>query len=297
VLAEYQSRWSYDHFMCFTAEATLHVLTKIFVVFASFLSVLLVALTVAYASNAGKIVSEVEGLRTQNRTLSQERAIDNASRDEALRMVEVEREALRSQVTTRTAEIIALRQEAANLRADLAEAEHDADVAESRLTQLAAANNTQAAVNERLTDEVSRRREEQLALERRSIELQDEINDLRSAYDVARSLNDKLIEQIAEMERGDAADAGTSTAPPVQVFGRVTRLNRLDSGDTYVEVDLGTSDQLRVGHELHVVRGSDYIGTILLRQVDVNAAVGVVTNLRSGYDIRVEDNVQSPVAR
>jgi nitrogen fixation protein FixH len=276
----------------------LHVLTKIFVVFASFLSVLLVALTVAYASNAGKIVSEVEGLRTENRSLSQQRALDNATRDETLRSIEVEREQLRDQLVERNKEILDLQQEAANLRADLAEAKHEADRAESEITQLAAANNTMAAVNDRLTSEVDRRREEQLALERRNIELQDQINDLSSQLQVAESLNRKYEEQLAAGERGgeDGEDAD-QTIPPVQVFGRVTSVRRLETGETLVQIDLGSSDQLREGHELYIVRGGDYIGTIQLQNVDVNASVGRVIQLRTGREIQVEDNVQSPVTR
>lgn len=275
----------------------MHVLTKIFVVFASFLSVLLVALTVAYASNAGKIVSEVEGLRTQNRALSQERALDNATRDESLRKVEVEREQLRDQVVERNRQILALQQQAANLRADLAEAKYQADLAESKLTQLAAANNTMAAVNERLTGEVERRREEQLALERRNIELQDQINDLRSQLDVAIALTRKQAEQIAALERGVEDEIGIATVPPVQVFGRVTKLERLQTGEVFVEINLGSKDRLREGHELHIVRQGDYIGTISLRKVDVNASSGKVVFLATGRDVRVEDTVQTPVGR
>lgn len=275
----------------------MHVLTKIFVVFASFLSVLLVALTVAYASNAGKIVNEVEGLRTENRSLTQQRALDNATRDEALRSIEVEREELRDQLVQRNKQILDLQQEAANLRADLAEAKHETDQAQSKLTQLTAANNTMAAVNDRLTAEVDRRREEQLALERRNIELQDQINDLSSNLDVTQSLVEKLQEQLAAAQGPQGDEAEAQAAPPVQVFGRVTSVRRLETGETLVQIDLGSSDQLRDGHELYIVRGADYIGTIRLQNVDVNASVGRVIQLRTGREIQVEDTVQTPMTQ
>lgn len=278
----------------------MHVLTKIFVVFASFLSVLLVALTVAYASNSGELVSQVKALKDQCNTLSAQRALDNADRDKELREREMQRDEQAKLVREREAEILQLKTQIADISRSLAMIKLEKEQVDAKLTQLIATSSTQADLLDRLTEEVNRRREEGLALERRNIELQDEINDLNSQLDVAHAHESKLEEQVKSLSdqlAGNVEQTSGENIPPVQVFGRIVSVETTRTGEIYVEVNLGSSDQLRKGHELRIVRGDEYIGTLSLQKVDVNRSVGKVVRLRRGMDVQVNDSVQSPMTQ
>jgi hypothetical protein len=71
---------------------------------------------------------------------------------------------------------------------------------------------------------------------------------------------------------------GFDDRPPRGLDARVDEvLNNL------VEISIGSDDGLRVGHQLDIIRGSNYLGRITIRQLEPNRAVGEIDpNLRRG---------------
>jgi vacuolar-type H+-ATPase subunit I/STV1 len=261
-------------------EAAVHVLTKIFVVFVSFLSVLLVALTVAYASNAGVLVQQVQSLEDQVKSLSSTAAVRNAERNRDELRIERELNDTKQLVMARDRDISELREREAQLSREKAMVAQEIDQLEAQLSQLISTNQTQTRLIEQLSTEVNQRRETELALQSQNIELQDSINDLMSQAEVKEAQIRALQERIAQAER-EAEDGGEGLRPVPAVFGSVLAIRTPDAeaGDTYVEIDLGSSDQLVAGHELLVVRGSQYVGAIRIIRTDVNRSVGKVERL------------------
>jgi hypothetical protein len=71
---------------------------------------------------------------------------------------------------------------------------------------------------------------------------------------------------------------GFDDRPPRGLDARVDEvLNNL------VEISIGSDDGLRVGHQLDIIRGSNYLGRITIRQLEPNRAVGEIDpNLQRG---------------
>ncbi|MCK4871535.1 MAG: hypothetical protein KAS72_02305 [Phycisphaerales bacterium] len=274
----------------------MHVLTKIFVVFVSFLSVLLVSLTVAYASNAGTLVNKVEGLQSRVQGLNTELADANAQESVELGRIELQRDQQENLVREREQEILEIRGREADYNRRVAEAGQEIERLQAQITQFASAIQTQAKLVDQLTEETNRRRESELSLERQAIELQDRINDLESQLEVARAHEQQLKERIANMEQGEEGDDRLPPLPPT-LFGNITSIQETNSGEQFVEVNLGSSDGLRVNHELRVVRDGQYVATIKIIRVDVNRAAGQIVSAARGMQIRVNDGVQSALTQ
>lgn len=273
----------------------MHVLTKIFVVFVSFLSVLLVALTVAYASNAGILVQQVQSLEDQVKSLSSTAAVRNAERNRDELRIERELNETKQLVMARDRDISELREREAQLAREKAMVGQEIDRLEAQLSQLISTNQTQTRLIEQLSTEVNQRRETELALQSQNIELQDSINDLMSQAEVKEAQIRALQERIAQAER-EVEDGGDGLRPVPAVFGSVLAVRTPDAeaGDTYVEIDLGSSDQLVAGHELLVVRGGQYVGAIRIIRTDVNRSVGKVERLaRDASGVREGDQVRT----
>ena len=86
---------------------------------------------------------------------------------------------------------------------------------------------------------------------------------------------------------GCAQTPDSPEAPRDGLDGRVVSVD----GER-VTISLGANDGLRVGDELHVSHGDQYVGMIRVNHVEKNRAVGVTTEVRgSGYPLGKNDRV------
>lgn len=255
----------------------MHALTKVLVVIAAVLAVLLSGLTIAYTANAERIVGELSSARAataaavsdaQRAQGAMQSQID-AARDTATRL-EVELTDLRRQIET-------LRQENSALLAETKRLELEQSTHTAQIDQFASLLSAQQELAETRQDEVQRLREKELEFARNEIDYEDEINDLRSELEVARANIRALQEQVAGGGAGRTGDDGRLAGPtvPQNFQARVTDV-RLDNDTTLVSINAGSNDQLAPGMELNIAReGSGYIGTIKLQTVDLNESVAV----------------------
>lgn len=275
----------------------MHIVTKVLVVLAAILSVLLSGLSIAYTANADRLVAENRAL--QNKILGLE-----STHESALRQEIAEREQANQTIAAREGELSNMRAERDTIARELESLQSENSLlklAESmyqaQIDKFTALMETYASLDEQQSAELGQLRTAQLESNRKEQELVDTINDLRSENEVQFETNRALQQQIAEIQRdkGRGGASGAETAGPVKApdgfRARVTQIDTNQAGQTFVSIDAGTSDKLSKGMKLQISRGGKFIGTVTLDRVDVNEAVGLQLMLVGGEQFQAGDLV------
>ena len=289
-------------------EPTVHIVTKILIVFCAVLSLLLAALTMAYAANANILKASI---RTEQ-TLKQAAMADASQQVSQAGLLNADQGktivSLNDMIASKEKDIANLTGERTQLRTEVQRSQADADRATSQIQQLNATGQTQAALIKSYRDEVTALREGGLATERRSIELQDKINDLSSQREVLEQNARALKEQLEELKLANstlaqnAASGGVTNMasksgstprelPGPIVRARVSEIFRSPAGDDMVVISEGSNRGLKENIQMNISRGDAFIASIVLTRVDPTKAVGRVT-FKPG-SISVDDTVLS----
>ncbi len=278
----------------------MHTVTKVLVVFAALLCVLLSALTMSYAINADRIVSDWNA-QAQRRIQAETRL------SEANSAAATERERLSTEIASLSNTLNAagidkrrLEGELAQLRAEVQQAETARDSILQKIDQLGATAETQAKLIESYRDEVTKLRENELGYRQREIELVDRINDLDSAREVLEQSVRALQEQLEEArmtiasagQEGGAGAAGSETIiSRIPIRGRVLRtVKDPASGDTLVQISVGSNDRVRENMKFTVAR-DEFIANIVVVKTDLQSSLARIALLQSGKEIRPDDSV------
>ena len=286
----------------------MHIVTKILIVFCAVLSLLLAALTMAYAANANILKASI---RTEQ-TLKQAARADASQQVSQAGLLNADQGktivSLNDMIASKEKDIANLTGERTQLRTEVQRSQADADRATSQIQQLNATGQTQAALIKSYRDEVTALREGGLATERRSIELQDKINDLSSQREVLEQNARALKEQLEELKLANstlaqnAASGGVTNMasksgstprelPGPIVRARVSEIFRSPAGDDMVVISEGSNRGLKENIQMNISRGDAFIASIVLTRVDPTKAVGRVT-FKPG-SISVDDTVLS----
>ena len=286
----------------------MHIVTKILIVFCAVLSLLLAALTMAYAANANILKASI---RTEQ-TLKQAAMADASQQVSQAGLLNADQGktivSLNDMIASKEKDIANLTGERTQLRTEVQRSQADADRATSQIQQLNATGQTQAALIKSYRDEVTALREGGLATERRSIELQDKINDLSSQREVLEQNARALKEQLEELKLANstlaqnAASGGVTNMasksgstprelPGPIVRARVSEIFRSPAGDDMVVISEGSNRGLKENIQMNISRGDAFIASIVLTRVDPTKAVGRVT-FKPG-SISVDDTVLS----
>jgi stress response protein YsnF len=268
----------------------MHVVTKILIVFCAILSLILAALTMAFATNANAIRKSV-GDEQARRVAAETAVASNAQQwaQEKLGWTDVRSGLERSEAAARN-EVSKLQAERTDLRARLEAATADAAAIRNQIAQLGATTDTQAALIKAYRDEVTALRGALLTGSKKEIELVDRINDLESAREVleqsARALKEqleelKLVNQTLQQNGGVASTtAATNIArelPGPLVRARVVETFRSPAGEDMVVIDEGSNRGLKENISMNITRGDQYIAGIVITAVESNRSVGRVT--------------------
>jgi hypothetical protein len=283
-----------------------HVVTKILVVFCAVLSLLLAALTMAYAANAGEIR---KAYKTEvDLRLAAEAAKKDAESQRALLVSEYELKLRErdSAVEQREALVKNLQGERAELKTQVEQLKAAAESNNNRLIEISSTASTQAELIKVYRDEVTRLRDESLTASRREIDLVDRINDLESAREVleqtARALREQLHEaQVAAQTAatgGRPASAGAGTPfvnPGPLITARVTEVFKTPAGEDMVVINEGSNRDIQKNMDMSIVRGADqFIAKLIIVSVEPQRAVGRVEWLnRKPGEIKPQDRVLS----
>ena len=225
----------------------MHTVTKVLVVFAAVLCVLLSALTMAYSVNADRIVADYK-----NQVQARLGAEENAKADITAARLEVaeklkDHDALARQNTDQATTIHALESDRAQLITKLAAAESGRDSTSAQISQLAATGKTQALLIDSYRSEVTKLRESELKFQHDKIELVDRINDLESQREVQDQNIRALQEKMAEMKRtidsqGTAVtmtSGGTPSGPykpSIPISGKIVATQKSGNGKTFATI-------------------------------------------------------------
>lgn len=284
----------------------MHIVTKVLVVVAAVLSVLLAGLSIAYTSNADRISREIRTERDRSAKAEAQVAEINAQADSERSALQQKVSALESVITTLTTDSSKLQGEKAGLLAEAAELRQSSATHGAQIDQFTAVIKTYAELNKAQSEELAKLRDRELQNARREIELADRINDLSSQLEVCnetgRSMQERLVQIQDDLARaqgggGAAAAAGADGAAflkaPRDFRGRVTSVRREADGSMMISIDAGTNDQLRERMKLSIVRDR-FIATMVLTKVDQNEAVGRIEllNPSAAGDVQIGDLVQ-----
>ncbi len=295
----------------------MNVLTKVFVVLMTILSVVLVSLVVPFVANTEKFKDQVAAAE----------AVANAARAEAA-VQQARSEATRSEMNEQLNGFKAIensiRQSNDNLKSKLSEARSELEKSRSDLIRtqadianLTSANDQMAKIQVDLQKELAVRRDETVKLRSQVIELGEANNNHSSAtsalHRAVRLAQENLIktqEELAqanelirkippdELARLTGAGAGSGSderdisRPPVPINARITDVKQVGE-TTLVQFNVGSSGGIKQNYLFQVHRDGQYLGSVVIMTVDEQAAVGRVRLLKSGAEIRSGDAARS----
>jgi hypothetical protein len=252
-------------------------------VFAAVLSVLLAALTMAYAVNVDRIVADrmaEVNRRVQADALASSKvalaAEEQARLNERIAQLEAQTAQLNSTIAN-------LQNERTSLISDKTTAVNEAQSVMNKIDQLAATNKTQALLIESYRNEVTKLRENELGYRRREIELTDRLNDLESQREVldgsVRALQEQLVEAQRQIQQGgNAARTGTAQAPYTPSFpvsAKIVNVSRDPATQQpMATIDVGTNNQIQKNMQLVVTHNGQYIADFIVTRADLNWAQG-----------------------
>lgn len=155
--------------------------------------------------------------------------------------------------------------------------------------------------NQNIRTQIATTLQDRNDLRKRIIETVDQLYSLRSTYTDMQDRVKNLQDQVTILEARNRIATATLAAaglpenpedtPPSDVKGVVLAV----AGSDLVEISLGTDDGLRVGHQLEVYRGNQYLGRIRIQRVSDDKAVGeVLPGYRRGF-IQPSDTVAAKI--
>ncbi|MCC5823372.1 MAG: hypothetical protein LAT64_02445 [Phycisphaerales bacterium] len=285
----------------------MHILTKVFVLFAAVLSILMAALSISYTVNADRIVADYRNALAAADLARNDRDASKSIQSNLIAAKEEELSASRDELATREADIRRLEAANSELRINLRSAESARESITAKIAELGVAVETQAKIIDEYKNELSRLRTAELDYRDERIDLERQISDLESQVIVFEQVKRALEEQLVEVRNAlaDATATGGVTAtagaprqpqeipgPPVR--GAVDQVMVDDAtGQLLVKVNLGSNDRVRQNSRLYVHRGTTYLGELVIFQVDLNHSIGRVAYTAQGQQIRANDSVLS----
>ena len=294
----------------------MNVLTKVFVVLMTILSVVLVSLVVPFVANTENFKDQVAAAKAEANAARAEAAVQQAR-------AEATRSDLIQQIDGFKAIENSIRQSNENLKSQLSSAKADLEKSRSDLIRtqadianLTSANEQFAKIQVDLQKELAVRRDETVKLRSQVIELGQANNDqssatnaLRRAVRLAQENLIKTQEELAQANetlrkipqdvlisytRPGAGDTDTTTNPisPVPINAQVTDVKQAGE-TTLVQLNVGSSGGIRQNYQFQVHRDGEYLGSVVIMTVDEQAAVGRVRLLKSGAQIKTGDSARS----
>ncbi|MGD9688110.1 MAG: hypothetical protein AB7K52_05980 [Phycisphaerales bacterium] len=266
----------------------MHIVTKILAVFGAVLSVLLSALTIAFAANADALRSAVADEQSQklaamaaHNSLKTEAQAQNSALVLARQNAENESASLKTQLAS-------LQSERTALMTQLQEARLNKQTNEDTATSLSATVKANQALIEALTKEIGELRDERISSARREAELVDRLNDLESQRQVLEQSTRALQEQLAEaklaMQKAKDGTLGSAIDQPYTYTGpliqaRVVGLTTAPGGDEMAEITAGSGTGIKPNMKLSVIRDGKFIANIVITNVDAQRSVGRIDKL------------------
>jgi septal ring factor EnvC (AmiA/AmiB activator) len=289
-----------------------HVLTKVFVVIAALLSILLAGMVIVHTSNTDKVRADYQAELA--RRLATDSALQTASAQggseksrlmDQIQQAQNDRNELQQQMTN-------LASERSKLLADLNRALAEKTTSESKIGELTETARTQSTLIASMREELGTIRGSETSSRKKLLDAEDRINDLTSKNDVLTQNIRALQEELAERNRalqvaGTQAASGAAglvsgSAPQPFVYsgprivGRVESVSRDSaSGRTLAKITVGSNDRVSNNMLLRIVRDNEFVANLVVSNTDLSFSVGAVDFLGRSVDVREGDMVVSRI--
>jgi len=270
----------------------MHVLTKIFIVLVSLLSILLVPLVVVYAHNEDSYKSKYESASAQAASAHQNFQNAQLAHSQSEAGLELQIREVMSTNETLARERERAAADIRRLEIELAQARSNQAGIRADINTISSAVAAGQDVNDSLLTEVRTMRSESLAAERRAVELDEALREisgqLESAVAARRAMQEELqqikeehalaLQQLAAyVEKWGRLDIqlAVSTTPNVDLDATVVSVRR-GREQTLAEINAGSRDGVREGWVMMIGRSGNFLGNLRIIAVDINHATGVV---------------------
>ena len=269
------------------------VLTKVFVVLVTVLSVLLVALIVPFVANTENYKQQLEDSRTAKAaaeelaTLRQNEL--NAAQSRDSEMVTV----LKSQAQNLSTQINLLTQQLADSEAKARSESEKLAKFEADWSRLIATNQQNTQMTQELRAELTERREKMVDQQTQMIELADRNNELESQIEAMTRQVRRVHEQLTQLQEQNAdLEQKLAQLPPqwqqkilseevqaapfipeTPIRGQITKVQQLKD-ELFVQVNVGENDGVITNMKFLVHRGNQFLGTLIITTVDAQNSAG-----------------------
>ena len=282
----------------------MHILTKVFVLIAAVLSIMMASLAIAYSVNVDRVTGDYRDMLASKLAADAELQAARATQGQERAALQDDIDRLQDELASRNADTRRLEATNSELRIDLRQAEADRASITSKIAQLGVTTETQAKIIEEYKTELSRLRDGELAYRDEKIDLEKAISDLQSQVIVYEQVKRALEETIAEIQgqntNGSVVATNDGSGSVIELPGALIRgtidevVDDTNSGYTRVRVNLGSNDRLRKNARFYIIRDNEqYLGDLIIEQVDLNHAVGRVAFVKDNQVIRAGDQVLS----
>ncbi len=282
----------------------MHVLTKIFIVLVSLLSVLLVPLVVVFAHNEDSFKQKYQAASVQAAAANQNfqhgqlaHAQREASLDLQIRDLMSDNEALARQRESSVADV-------RRLQKDLTESRSQQSGIRADINAISSAVAAGQDLIDSLLSEVRTIRSEAVSAERRAVELDEALRDTSGQLDSAVAARRAMQEELQQIKE-EHAHALQQVASYVEIFGRLdieiaaSTTPTVDLDATVVsvrrgperslaEINAGSRDGVQEGWVMMIGRSGNFLGNLRIIAVDINHATGVIELEDAGGRGRVE---------
>ena len=277
----------------------MHILTKIFIVLTSLLSVALVPLVMLNTANEDTFKKRWLDEQARSKAALFERDADlklretdsraiegkNAELSASLRKAEAEVKRFESEVARLSLQLAGKEQESSRLTADVRVLSESSKIS----TEMAAALNTEL---KNANAELTRALEESSSLINQNAKLQNEnevltASNRRLKEDLEKSNREKadaqskvsqfvaVVGDLPGAKPGAIRDVGAKVPADRSLSATILDVRRGASG-TLAEINAGSRDGLQPGWNMTIADGGKFIGNLRITTVDVNRSVGVV---------------------
>ncbi len=282
----------------------MHILTKVFVLIAAVLSIMMASLAIAYSVNVDRVTADYRDMQAAKISAENELAAQRATHGQAQAALQEDLAAARDELASRNADTRRLEAATSDLRIKLRQAEAARESISAKIAQLGVTTETQARIIDEYKNENDRLRDGELAFRDEKIDLEKAISDLESHVIVYEQVKRSLQEQIAEFQRESSGtsvassnnrNSGTVTEMTQLVRGSIDEvMNDPNTGYTRVRINLGSNDRVRANTRLYIIRDNTmYLGDMIIESVDLNHAVGRIAFVKDNQSIREGDQVLS----
>lgn len=282
----------------------MHILTKVFVLIAAVLSIMMASLAIAYSVNVDRVTGDYRDMLASKLAADAELQAARATQGQERAALQDDINRLQEELASRNADTRRL--EAANSELRIARRQAEADRASitSKIAQLGVTTETQAKIIDEYKTELSRLREGELAYRDEKIDLEKAISDLQSQVIVYEQVKRALEETIAEIQgqnnNGSVVATNDGAGSVIELPGALIRgtidevVDDPNSGFTRVRLNLGSNDRLRKNARFYIIRDNNqYLGDLIIESVDLNHAVGRVAFVKDNQTVRAGDQVLS----